>query len=68
MIEKVSEILPKQILLIKVTVYDALCRPFRNAGLPVVYGQLHFPSSEQQLSFHERFKNIVDDGKLSIPL
>ena len=68
MIEKVSEIFPKQILLIKVTVSDALCRPFRNAGLPVVYGRLHFPSSVRQLSFHEGFKIIVDDGRLSITL
>ena len=68
MIEKFSEVSPKQILLIKVTVYDTLCKSFSKPGLPVVYGRLHFQSSVRQLSFHEGFENIVDDGRLSITL
>ena len=65
-IKEVKKISPKQVLLIKVTVSDALHQTLLNAGIPVVCGRLPFPGSEQQKKFQEGFRMLVANGKLNL--
>jgi hypothetical protein len=43
--EEIKAIEPRQILLIKVTVYNALHKCLSETNLPVIDGRLPFPSS-----------------------
>ena len=65
-IKEVKKISPKQVLLIKVTVFDALHQTLLNAGIPVVCGRLPFPGSGQQKKFQEGFRMLVANGKLNL--
>ncbi len=69
-VDEIWEINPKQILTIKVTVYDALYQDLRNLGLPVVkdrrLARLPFPGSGRQTEFQYQFKCLVDSGKISL--
>ncbi len=63
-VDEIREINPNQILIIKVTVYDALYQDLKNRGLPVVNARLPFPSSGQQIEFQDEFEFLVDSGKI----
>ena len=65
-IKEVKKISPKQVLLIKVTVFDVLHQTLLNAGIPVVCGRLPFPGSGQQKMFQEGFRMLVANGKLNL--
>lgn len=55
LISEVKRINPECIVLIKVTVYDALFNEFTSAGLRVMDARLPFPSSGRQKEFHRKF-------------
>jgi hypothetical protein len=68
LIDEVKAISPDQIVLIKATVFEALCGALRAAGLPVVNTEsLPFPGSGQQRKFRECFERLLASGKLTIP-
>ena len=51
---------PKNIILIKVDVFDAAFEALRAAGLPVVKVRIPFPGSGQQRRFLERFREALE--------
>ena len=55
LIERVKELRPRRIILIKVDVYDAAFAALRDAGFPVVEERIPFPSSGQQRRFEQAF-------------
>lgn len=64
LIREVKKIDPKQIVLIKTTVYHALFQRFKEAGLPVINdGPLPFPSSGQAKNFAEGFRKLMPQVK-----
>ena len=65
-IKEVKKISPKQVLLIKITVFDALHQTLLNAGIPVVCERLPFPGSGQQKKFQEGFRMLVANGSLNL--
>lgn len=65
-VDEIREINPNQILIIKVTVYDALYQDLKNCGLPVVNARLPFPSSGRQTEFQYQFAKLVKSGKISL--
>lgn len=65
-VNEIQEINPDQILMIKVTVYDALYYGLKNRGLPVVNARLPFPGSGRQADFHRMFANLVESGKITL--
>ena len=65
-VDEIREINPNQIVLIKVTVYDALYQVLKNRGLPVVDARLPFPSSGRQTEFQNSFEFFVSLGKISL--
>ena len=67
LVREIEDMGPRQVLLIKATVYDALYEPLRTARMPVVEGRLPFPGSGRQTQFHDGFRNLVDAGKLVLP-
>jgi hypothetical protein len=67
LIDEIKEIAPKQIVLIKATVHEALFQKLTNVHLPVINTEsLPFPSSGQQTRFHDEFRRLVDTGKLRL--
>ena len=63
------EFVPEQIMLIKATVYDVCTKNYKKRKLPIVNrncGELLFLSSTWQCEFHQKFRNLVDDGKLKL--
>lgn len=66
LVAEISRIEPRQVLLIKATVYDALYEPLKKAGLPVVNARLPFPGNGRQREFDDGFRNLVDEGKLTL--
>ena len=67
LIEEIKKIAPKQIVLIKATVHEALFQQLRDACLPVVNEQsLPFPGFGRQTQFHEEFRRLVDTGALRL--
>jgi len=63
--KEIREIAPKQIILIKATVHEALFQRLRDAGLPVVNEKsLPFPGSGRQTEFHNEFRRLVNAGAL----
>ena len=68
LIEETRNIAPKQIVLIKATVHEALFEKFQKAGLPVINERpLPFPASGRAGEFHDEFQRLVDAGKLRTP-
>ena len=65
-VKEIQEINPKQILLVKVTVYDALYHSLKNRGLPVVNARLPFPGSGQQTVFQSKFAELVESETISL--
>ena len=65
-VDEIQEINPNQIVLIKVTVYDALYQVLKNRGLPVVDARLPFPGSGKQTEFQNSFEFFVSLGKISL--
>lgn len=63
-IKEIKEISPKQIVLIKTTVYDELYAPLRDARLPVANARLPFPGSGHQKKFACEFDKAVKDGRI----
>jgi hypothetical protein len=59
LIERIREIRPDSIILIKASVYDAAFDPLRRAGLPVVDERVPFPGSGQQRRFEEAFARAL---------
>ena len=56
LIKEIDTIKPKKVVLISVPVYEALCRPLREAGVPVVNTTaLYFPGFGQQRMFQHQF-------------
>ncbi len=56
LIKEIDTIKPKKVVLISAPVYEALCRPLREAGVPVVNTRaLPFPGSGQQGMFQRQF-------------
>ncbi len=68
LISEVREINPGRVLLIKTTVYDALYEPLRTAGLPILDARLPFPGNGRQGEFHNEFRNLVQEGKITLPI
>ncbi|MGA2903014.1 MAG: hypothetical protein ABSD98_04230 [Candidatus Korobacteraceae bacterium] len=65
LIAEIQKIKPKQIVLIKATVYKALFDKLRDGGFPVVNEKsLPFPSSGRQSEFAVEFRRLVDTGRL----
>lgn len=64
LVAEIRRIDPRQVLLIKVTVYDALYEPLKEAGLPVVNERLKFPSSGQQRKFQVCFKELINEARI----
>ncbi len=62
LIAECRKICPRQILLIKATVYDAVYEPLKAAGLPVVDARLPFPGSGKQREFLNMFATLVREG------
>ena len=65
-VDEIREINPNQIVLIKVTVYDALYQVLKNRGLPVVDARLPLPGSGWQTEFQNSFEFFVSLGKISL--
>ena len=65
-VREIQEINPNQVLIIKVTVYDALYQDLKDCGLPVVNARLPFPSSGRQKEFQYQFAKLVKSGKISL--
>jgi hypothetical protein len=69
LIEEIKEIAPRQIVLIKATVHEALFQKLREARFPVVNAKsLPFPCSGQQTNFHKGFRRLVDTEELRLNL
>ncbi len=66
LVKEVRSISPRQIVLIKVTVYEALFESLREMELPVVDARLPFPGSRRQPQFQEQFKQLVDEKRLHL--
>lgn len=66
-VREIANLAPRQVLLIKVTVYDALYETLSAAGLPVIDGRLPFPGSGRQAQFQDGFRKLVEAGKLVLP-
>jgi hypothetical protein len=61
----IREISPKQIVLIKKTVHDALFEELKAAGLPVINSNaIPFPSSGRQRQFHEDLSKLKLSRKI----
>ena len=63
-INEIRAIAPDQILLIKVTVYDALFEAIREARLPIIDARLPFPGFGRQTEFQLAFTQLVDKQKV----
>ncbi len=63
-VEEIKAIEPRQILLIKVTVYNALHKSLSETKSPVIDERLPFPNSGKPLEFQDKFKKLVDEGVL----
>ena len=67
LIAEIDNIMPKQIVLVKSSVHQALFQNLRDAHLPVVNEKaLPFPASGNQNRFHKEFRLLVDGGKLRL--
>jgi hypothetical protein len=65
LLSEIREICPEQIVLIKASVYEALLRPLREAGLNVVNEiSLPFPSTGHQTEFQNELRRMIDSGRL----
>ncbi len=65
LISEILDISPDQLVLIKSSVFDALCQPFRSAGLNVANEIfLPFPSTGNQTKFQTEFNRLIESGKL----
>lgn len=62
LVRRCKRLLPKKIILIKASVYDAAYWDLRDASLPVVNERIPFPGSGQQLRFEESFKRALRLG------
>ena len=60
LVERVIALAPRQIILIKASVWDVAYLPLKRAGLPVVEDRVPFPGSGQQLRFEESFSHALD--------
>ncbi|MCY4315371.1 MAG: hypothetical protein OXC66_04555, partial [Roseovarius sp.] len=67
LISEVRSFRPRQVVLIKVTVYDALYEPLRQVGIPVVNARLPFPGSGRQNEFYKDFLKCCTEGKIALP-
>ena len=65
-VDEIREINPKQILMIKVTVFGALYQDLKDRGLPIVNARSPFPGSGRQTEFQDEFKCLVNSGKISL--
>lgn len=65
-IEEIREIDPRQVVLIKATVYDGLFGSLLESGAPVVDCRLPFPGSGRQREFHDGFRELVESGRLEL--
>jgi hypothetical protein len=67
LIQEIKKIAPRQIVLIKATVHEALFQELSDARFPIVnVKSLPFPCSGQQTNFQREFRCLVDDGKLRL--
>jgi hypothetical protein len=67
LLDEIKKIAPKQVVLIKATVHEALFQKLRDAGLPVVNEKpLPFPASGWQNDFANEFRSLVDARKLQL--
>ena len=61
LIQRCLDLRPKQVVLIKASVYDAAHEPLRAAGLPVLDARIPFPGSGQQRRFEEAFGRALNE-------
>ena len=67
LIQEIKRIAPRQIVLIKATVHEALFQKLSDARFPIVnVKSLPFPCSAQQTNFQREFRRLVDDGELRL--
>ena len=67
LITAIEAISPKEIVLIKHTVHQALFDELRKAGLPAINERvLPFPCSGHQREFGDEFRELVESGKLQL--
>lgn len=64
LIERIRELRPDRIILIKASVYDAAFDRLQAAGLPVVDERVPFPGSGQQRRFEEAFGRALEKSML----
>jgi hypothetical protein len=60
LVERCQAAVPKRIILIKATVFDAAFAALRSAGLPVINKRVPFPVSGQQRQFEAKFREALD--------
>ena len=65
-VQEVREIGPRQVLLLTATVFRSLLFPLTEAGVFVVAKKLSLTRSSGQRTFHERFRYLVDSGRLRL--
>ena len=58
---------PRNIALIKSSVYDAAFEPLRAGGLPVIDERMPFPASGQQRKFLEAFRRAAASAGFARP-
>lgn len=67
LITTINSIDPRQLVLIKETVHEALFHDVKKAGLPVVNEKaLPFPCPGHQKEFDDEFRELVEAGKLRL--
>jgi hypothetical protein len=59
LVERVRQLDPDHVVLVKVDVFDAAYRSLRRAGLPVVAQRIPFPGSGQQRRFEAGFASVL---------
>jgi len=61
LVQRVADINPDRIILIKANVFDLAYAALRAAGLPVVNSRIPFPGSGQQRRFVEAFNDALGE-------
>jgi len=67
LIERCRLLKPRNIALIKSSVYDAAFEPLRAGGLPVIDERMPFPASGQQRRFLEAFRRAAASAGFACP-
>ncbi len=65
-VDEIQKINPKQIVMVKATVYDTLYQDLENRGLPVVNAKLPFPDNRWQKKFQYEFGRLVKSREICL--